>query len=77
MELAVIGVDLAVARTDRSMPSRASANADAHGDDLVAVRDGNLALPSRAAILLQAGIAAACGKSVRRYRIPRVIRDIS
>jgi len=57
VQLAMIGVHLAVARTDRSMLPRASTSADAHGDDS-AVRGGNLALPPRAAILLQARIAA-------------------
>jgi len=56
MQLATIRIYPAVARTDRSMPLRASRNTDAHSDDLLAVR-GNLALSSRAAILLLARIA--------------------
>jgi len=55
MQFAAIGVNPAVARADRSMPPRASSDADARGDDLVAV-SGHLALSSRAAVLLQARI---------------------
>lgn len=69
MQLAMIGIYLAVAGTDRSMPPRASANADADGDDRLAIiGGGNLALSPSAAIFLQARIAVVW-KRARKYRM--------